>query len=1015
MNKSEKSMIKNIKINNSNKKNNNQKYPITKNRSFSSKDIYPHDTTFTAKYSFNNNTKENMVIASIIRTSTINNDTYDNPLKNKTNNQMKYSQKTNSSINIDNDYNEIGDFSFINIDEKIKPFIYKPQKTQDYTSHAFNNFHFLDMASSYRMIIIILIEDDSLHSSNDLSKIFELIILSLNSLGEINISNRDFLVCIFFQHFSFEETFKEIFPGLSYYNCVKSYLTIHDFYCSYGNVLSINETPINTLLFYKESSTFVEIYKFFYCYILSDLISLLNIDPKEIGKTFLLVNWPNGKIYEKISNKYHKSRILSEIFRICNNRNMILIPDIIYSPCKRKDYFGHLHKYNFDSDKIYVNLIWDMMCGYPIDHRFFFVNMNYKLYIIMRDYYQNNLISIYSNEYYQDYNLIIYLKKKIKNISIKKIQQVTIEYNNLPSNLITFFYDFHLKKGSEYANFFNLISYFFFCRNMDFNQILKKIVLFFKLISFLIEFFWFGISLLISYSVFNETFGGYDNNIDYYCSFGYSIIVILLLFISTIFIKNRPLIKKNKIKRHLEITQDSYYIIIILYIVHYAYNIFFLVCSIIAIYHLDEAKYQEENNNNYYIFKKKYFIILLILNIIFVLLPSFIRPSNLISRGFFYYLILQLVNSTCFFHIPYLFICIRNINSSKKNIESIYITIYVLLNVLLTIMCIIFDKRRQRRMDLFYILSSILLILSGIKFLILIIGNCWQNRFNKKIATGQLPHYNIENIGKSEYERNLNDINFNINNSLTITKNDSILPIKYNEEKPIYDENNNNLYLKNKTEIKKVMSSQNTNNMLLAQSFELNDILDETKTHKSNKISRHNYPILQFDENENHINNNIKKDLNNEFDKSNKLFITPKKLKGENGELYHNNKMDNDNLNNKDFVGIKYPFDSQYSNENKYNNDYNICYNDNYNNDNCNNNYYDYHNNNSYNDNSYNNNSYNDNSYNNYNDNNYNDNKYYDYNNKYNNNYNDNNYYNYNNYNANIVVNQSNISSQNNT
>ena len=90
----------------------------------------------------------------------------------------------------------------------MKPFIYKPQKKKEYSSHAFNIFNFLDISSSYRMIINILVDDDSLQSSNDLSKIFESIILSLKSLGEINISNKDFLVIIFFQHFSCEETFK---------------------------------------------------------------------------------------------------------------------------------------------------------------------------------------------------------------------------------------------------------------------------------------------------------------------------------------------------------------------------------------------------------------------------------------------------------------------------------------------------------------------------------------------------------------------------------------------------------------------------------------------------------------------------------------------------------------------------------------------------------------------------------------------------------------------------------------
>ena len=118
---------------------------------------------------------------------------------------------------------------------------------------------------------------------------------------------------------------------------------------------------------------------------------------------------------------------------------MILIPDINFFPYNKKDYFGHIHRYNINSDKIHVNLLWDMMCEYPIDHRFFFIDMNFKLYLILKEYYQNNKISIYSNEFYHDYHLSIYLKKQTKNIVIQKIKQVKIEYNDLSSNLINFF------------------------------------------------------------------------------------------------------------------------------------------------------------------------------------------------------------------------------------------------------------------------------------------------------------------------------------------------------------------------------------------------------------------------------------------------------------------------------------------------------------------------------------------------------------------------------------------------
>ena len=928
MNNTGKKSNKKINESYSAKKVDRHKISPVKKKTISSKNIFPQDTTFTINKNNNIKINEENVIANILKT---NNDEHKYPLdeKEKINHKIKYFKKTSStSITIDNDYKEIGDFSFINVSQKVKPFIYKPKKTQEYSSHAFNNFNFLDIANTYRMIINIIVDDDSFHSSNDLLKIFESIFLSLNSLGEINITNKDFLVCIFFQHFSSEETFKDIFPGLNFYSSRNWNIKMNTFYCSYGEVLSVNDTPINVLLFYKESSTFIEIYKFFYCNILNDLISLISVDPQEIGKTFLLVNWPNGKIYEKSSNKYHKSRILSNIFRICNNRNMILIPDINYNPYNKKDYFGYLLKYNLDSDKVNVDLLWDIMCEYPIDHRFFYVNMNFKLYSIIKDYYQNNIINIYSSVYYHDYNFSIYLKKKTKNIKIQKIQQVKIEYNDIPSNLITFFFDFSLKRGSEYANYFGLISYFFSCNNLTISKFFQKFVIYFKIISFIIEFFWLGLSLLISYAVFNECFRGDKNNIDYFCSFGYAIIEILLLLVSTIFIKNKPRIKLNKINRNLKGNKDSYIILLILYIIHYAYNIFFIVSAIIAIIHIDQEKNDEENNENY-TFKKNYFSLLLIIILLFYILPIFIRPSNLTSKGFLYYLIFQLLNSACFFHIPYLFTCIRNINSKKKNIESLYISIYLLLNGLLTIICLVFDTKRQRRIDFFYAISIILAFLSGIKLIFLVIGMCFQNRFNKKISTGQIPQYNIVN---SENDKNLNDNYTNyINNNNKIdnfNKNESQYAIKYFND--FQKDNEINIYnseFKIRNKLEKEYSSQLNivpkNSLGLNQSEERENNKDEIKSQKSIKFSKKNLKLEEVKDNQ--ITNNNKNNLNNEFN----IHTNENEEQQMDKEFALDNQII-EKINNNNFKKLEYPYTSKKNNNefgNYFDNNCNYSYN----------------------------------------------------------------------------------------
>ena len=934
-NKGNNSKIKEIKENKI--KNNNRKVTHAKS-------TFPHDTEITNPNNISEiEDNEKNIIANILKTNDLKNESFQNQKIYDINQKNKFEKSNSNSIILNNDYEAMGDFNFINISEKVKPFLYKPQKTKEYSSHAFNNFNFLDIANTYKMIIVIIIDDDSLHSSNDLSKIFKTIILSLDSLNEINISSKDFLVCIFFQHFSSEKTFKEIFPGLNFFNCDNWNLKMNTFYCSYGDVVSFNDTHINVLSFYKEGATFVEVYKFFYCNILNDLVTLINMDLKEIGKTFLVVNWPNGKNFEKSINKYNRSRLLSNIFRISNNRNMILIPDINYYPYHKKDYFGYINKYDFDSDKIYINLLWDMMCGYPIDHRFFFINMNFKLYSILQEYYLTNKINIYANPYYHDYNLSIYIRNQIKNIVIQKILQVKIEYHDLPFTLNDYFYDFTLKRGSEYANFFSLIFYFFSFSNMSCIKFLQKFVVLFKLICFFVEYFWLGLSLLISYAVFNDTFGSKDNSMDYFCSLGYAIIVILLLLISTIFIKNKPKIKKNKIYRNIKRNNDSYMIFTVLYIIHYIYNIFFIICAIIAIIHVEQGKSKEKGNDDYYIFQKKNFILLLILNCLFILIPSFITFNNFLSKGFLYYLIIQVPNSTCYFHMPFLFTSIKN-KVSERSFESLYITLYLLLNGFLTVICIVFDTKRQRRMDFVFVITIIFAVMNGIKLVFLIIGFCLQNKFNKKIWTGEIPQYNVAH---NEFYNNPRDNNIddNINDNIKNIRVDNKLPVnnKYGKKFSYENDNiDNNSYLKHHSGLDKQFSSQidiiSLNRENLNHSLEKKIHLSDAKSQK-NKITIKDIPISNF-EDDKFINITTKKILTKDYGNKNINSGLDKNKKEEKSydNNINNNYNDNKSNNINDYNNISnnieelnYPMDSVQDNQN-INNDSNTNVNNNINN-----------------------------------------------------------------------------------
>ena len=250
--------------------------------------------------SINNKGDKSNIISKILEVN--------NLKRSNTNISGGFQEKNETKINLLlNEYNQKGDFTFIHINTSLNK--YENDKIK-----SIQNF------DDYKIIINIICDDDSLDSSINLSKIFKIIKLSLYNS---NIKNK-FLICIYFQHFTYETSFKALFPGLKFYYIENS--SSSDFYFSFGNFISDNK--INILLFYKEASSSIEIYKFFYTQLLPDLI---NFKSKENNKTVLIVNWPNGKIL-KNNNKKSCNNNISNIFKnvinICGTKNMILIPEI---------------------------------------------------------------------------------------------------------------------------------------------------------------------------------------------------------------------------------------------------------------------------------------------------------------------------------------------------------------------------------------------------------------------------------------------------------------------------------------------------------------------------------------------------------------------------------------------------------------------------------------------------------------------------------------------------------------
>ena len=271
--------------------------------------------------------------------------------------------------------------------------------------------------------------------------------------------------------------------------------------------------------------------------------------------------------------------------------------------------------------------------------------------------------------------------------------------------------------------------------------------------------------------------------------------------------------------------------------------------------------------------------------------------------------------------------------------ESIYISLYLLLNGLLTVMCIVFDTKRQRRMDFLYVIATIYAVLNGIKLIILVIGFCLQNKFNKNIINGLIPQYNVVN---SEYENNINDVNLFDNNTLN-NRNDN-LKINKNESNNSFGQNkyDNNVVYESKNALEKKtdkehsseldINSMNKNNLDLEKSIERNNYIERSQ--KSNKNIIKEDPIFKYDDLKsikktltedfkmNDLNYNLHKEKipyeNNINENDSNCYInnantnmdinTNIDMNINNNENIINTDINNDN--NDDVEGIIYPFDS---------------------------------------------------------------------------------------------------------
>ena len=405
---------------------------------------------------------------------------------------------------------KLGNFSFLEVNEKINPFKYRVSTIQTSPS----NFNFLDDRAQYSLIIPIIIENDSLSNSRKLRNTMNSLFLSLPELIQIGISNQNILICLFFLHFSSNKTFSQIYPNTDYLAaCCTGDL---DYNCSSCYIVSSTGIPINIISFNKNHSTHVECLKCFYLFILNDIkyyntISIIEDEKKIFNNTFYILNWQNGIIPEK--------NTISNLIKTATEP-MIIFPAVHSLP---NNLFGEILEFYYLYIQIYSYYYYNVTSSCPIEHKFSLIKIDKKLYQVMKNYFT---YYIYNDAelYYHDFKLGIFLLNN--GYHTYYINQINVFYYERTLNFNEFMMNYCKQKSSYILIFFDLLNSFILWSNMNFFKFIKKIFLFFQLLELIIDFLYIGFTILIIFSFLSEAFIDEDERIVIFFTVIYSIMTI---------------------------------------------------------------------------------------------------------------------------------------------------------------------------------------------------------------------------------------------------------------------------------------------------------------------------------------------------------------------------------------------------------------------------------------------------------------------------------------------------------
>ena len=653
-----------------------------------------------------------------------------------------------------------------------------------------------------KLLICILIKDDTFFNSKLLEKTFEGIKNNIKDLQQISIEPENILISVFFNESKNYSVFDEQSMNALNDNS-ENIITEKVFACDEQNINVHCITKKNYL-------SDMKVLKFFYTFILKKI----RIENGIIFSSVITAGVSPGP----------KSLIsLMKMAFHMRNEHAVVVP--MLEDEDKGGFFLKIKQYERFHFNLYNMNFYDMSASVPISSIFNVMAIGNKLYNELVNYY--NELNLCESVDYHDYNLSLNLFcKNFKIIYYNVAPMGKIYYSELQEDPICDYKNIWVQRYSGYyGNFFLLLATFFNCNACNIGQ---KIFLFFQIIGLMIEFIFPSLFTMVIYTIFYEAFNIYDASPAVFCTLLY-IFILMSSGACSLVSSNTQMMKKSNL---------------IFYIFMEVYYLFILICSIIA---MDNIK--KNKNKNSYKFNTAAISCIIIFTFIPAIIPMLMRISKVFENfvQMILYLIFGSASSSSYFHIAKIMNAGETPGGYKINErKGIIIISYFLINLYFSTMTF-FNYNRQRRVDAVMGLGIFYLIYNFFKCLAISIGLIGGQKkaflsinIDEEIKNGFSPNnYNFK--GSNQYYGE------NYNNNYNNNYNDNYNDNNYNDNYNNVRESNNNNYNNN------------------GESYNVNNNYNNIGESNNNELPSKN-EINNYNDNNDENNNEENNDNNNDND-----------------------------------------------------------------------------------------------------------------------------------------------------